>query len=438
LVEEIIDFGHAQVFEAATNYTCIVVLEREGDNDLGYVAVHGSSDEVRRTVATHALPAAEHYRASELGEAPWILLPGDERQILDTMREAGPPLSDATRQIFQGLITSADPIYIVEDRGTRGARRVVTTKAGTELELEPDLLHPLASGSDVERYALRTLNSLLLFPYRRDKDKMRLLTEEELQTLPLTWEYLCANEVELRRREKGKMDHDGWWAFGRTQSLGLHGQPKLGVAATVKRLEVAADPAGAAYFHNVRVNGILPRDDGPSLPVLTAVLNSRAIDFAFRRGAAPLQNGFYTANKQFIAWLPVSTKLPSDLEVAGTRLHELVALAEAERSGFLDWLSSIIGARPRDLAGAEALTNYSQTGLDGVLAVLDKNASRLTIDPRRRAERERIGQELTESTRRITDLDAERTLLERDVDAAVYDAYGLSAAQQARIASEYQ
>ncbi len=438
LVDEIIDFGHAQVFEAATNYTCIIVLEREGDDDLDYVAVHGSSDEVRRAVATHTLPAAEHYLASELGEAPWLLLPSDERQILDRMGVAGPPLSDATRQIFQGLITGADPIYIVEDCGMRGALRVVTTKAGTEIELEPDLLHLLASGSDVERYALRTLNSLLLFPYRRDKGEMRLITEEELQNLPRTWEYLCTNELELRRREKGKMDHDGWWAFGRTQSLGLHDQPKLGVAATVKRLEVAADPAGVAYFHNVRVNGILPRDDGPSLAVLTAVLNSRAIDFAFRRGAAPLQNGFYTANKQFIAWLPISTELPDALETTGTRLHEIVALVEGERTGFLNWLSSVIGARPRDLAGAEALTNYSQTGLDGVLTVLDKNARRLTIDPRRRAERERIGQELTESVGRITELKSERVLLERDVDAAVYDAYGLSAAQQARIASEYE
>jgi type I restriction-modification system DNA methylase subunit len=438
LVEEIIDFGHAQVFDGATNYTCIVVLEREGDDDLGYVAIHGSSEEVRRAVTTHTLPAAERYRASRLGEAPWILLPSDEREILDRMQLAGPPLSNATRQIFQGLITGADPIYIFEDRGMRGLHQVVATKAGAELELEPDLLHPLASGSDVERYALRTLSSVLLFPYCRDKDEMRLITEGELQTLPLTWEYLRANEPELRGREKGKMDHDGWWAFGRTQSLGLHDQPKLGVAATVKRLEVAADPAGAAYFHNVRVNGILPLADGPSLPVLTAVLNSRAVDFAFRRGAAPLQNGFYTANKQFIAWLPVPTELPDDLETAGARLHELVALAEGERSGFLDWLSSVIGARPRDLAGAEALTNYVQTGLDGVLAVLDKNVSRLTIDPRRRAERERIGQELTESIGRITDLDAERVPLERDVDAAVYDAYGLSVAQQARVAGEYQ
>jgi hypothetical protein len=248
LVEEIIDYGHAQVFEAATNYTCIVVLEREGDDDLGYVAVHGSSEEVRRAVATHALPAAEHYRASELGETPWILLPRDERQILDRMRVAGTPLGDITDAIFTGLQTSADPIYIVEDRGTRGARRVVATKAGTELELEPDLLHPLASGSDVERYALRTLNSLLLFPYRRDKDEMRLITEEELRTLPLTWEYLCANEAELRRREKGKMDHDGWWAFGRTQSLGLHNQPKLGVAATQRASSISTTSASTASF----------------------------------------------------------------------------------------------------------------------------------------------------------------------------------------------
>ncbi|MGH2904080.1 MAG: Eco57I restriction-modification methylase domain-containing protein [Solirubrobacteraceae bacterium] len=43
LVEEFVDFGDAQMFEAATNYTCIVVLEREGDDDLNYVAIHGSS-----------------------------------------------------------------------------------------------------------------------------------------------------------------------------------------------------------------------------------------------------------------------------------------------------------------------------------------------------------------------------------------------------------
>ncbi len=232
------------------------------------------------------------------------------------------------------------------------------------------------------------------------------------------------------------MDHDGWWAYVYPKSLDLQDRPKLAVPRLCRRLRAAVDLDGSVYFDNVDVNGIIARDD--QLLGIAALLNSRPLDFMFRRGSVPFQNDFFSANKQFISWLPISTELPDDLETAGTRLHEIVALAEGERSGFLDWLSSVIGARVRDLAGVEVLTNYSQTGLDGVLAVLDKNASRLTIDPRRRAERERIGRELTESTGRITDLDAERALLERDVDAAVYDAYGLSAAQQARVASEYE
>src|SRR6202035_3576827 len=63
LAEQIVDFGHAQVFEAATNYTCIVVLTRDRSESLDYTTVKGNSGEVRRAVATHALPVAEHYRA---------------------------------------------------------------------------------------------------------------------------------------------------------------------------------------------------------------------------------------------------------------------------------------------------------------------------------------------------------------------------------------
>lgn len=373
----------------------------------------------------------------ELGDAPWILVPPDERAILRTMLSAGPRLSDVTTTVFTGLQTSADQIYILENRDMRGGRQIVATQDGAEFEIEPDLLHPLASGGDVERYALRTLRSVLLFPYTRRDGRMQLLTEEELRALPLTWDYLQEHEATLRARERGRMDHDGWWAFGRTQSLDLHDRPKLGVAATVQHLEVAADPKGAAYFHNVRVNGILPREDGPSLAALTALLNARAVDFAFRRGAAPLQNGFFTANKQFISWLPVPTDMPAELNAAGERLHDLAASTEAERAGFLDWLASIAGVRQRDLSGWTKLAAYVETGLDGVLAVLDANATRLRVDPRARAERERIAAELGASAARVQQLQVELERLERDVDATVYDAYGLTNTQRQRIEIEF-
>jgi len=115
------------------------------------------------------------------------------------------------------LITSADPIYIVELVERRGPTVAVTTRDGRRVELESELLHPLASGPDVERYAFKPLRSLLLFPYRRDAGgTMRLLEQAEMEQFPLTWAYLQSAEAVLRVRERGKMDVERWWAFGRT------------------------------------------------------------------------------------------------------------------------------------------------------------------------------------------------------------------------------
>ncbi len=325
LVEEVIDFGDAQLFPGATNYTCILVLDRMGHDGFAYRRVRGRAPDVRRALIDLDTAPSGHFDAASFGADPWILATGEEAAVVRAVTDGSERLGDVTRQIFQGLITSADPVYILEDRGERGGRRVVYSKAsGRELELEPDLLHPLASGRDVERYVFRPLRQLLLFPYGRKDGEMRLLSPDELAERPLTESYLREHEEELRGRERGKMDRAGWYAFGRTQSLGVHDLPKLGVAETVRRLEVAADPEGAAYFHNVRVNGILTRDEGPSVWVLTALLNARLLDYVFRRLSVPHAGGHYAANKQFIAPLPIRTPTAAEaatLEELGRRLH---------------------------------------------------------------------------------------------------------------------
>jgi len=209
------------------------------------------------------------------------------------------------------------------------------------------------------------------------------------------------------------------------------------VAATVQRLEIAADPAGAAYFHNVRVNGILPRDGSPGIFALLAVLNSRPVDFAFRRGAAPLQNGFFTANKQFISWLPVPEPCPPELASYGERLYELASAVEQERATFLGWLASVCGTPLHALDGWTRIEQYARQGRAVVLDVLDANARRLKIDPRARTHRERIGGELDISSARIAEHHAHLTRLEGEVEVVLADAYGLTTAQRAQVDSEY-
>jgi len=436
-VSEIIDFGHAQVFDGATNYTCITILDRQGRAELDYVAVRGNSEEVRRAVAAHQLPAAERYVSSELDESPWLLLPRGERQIVDTMCASATTLGEVTSAIFTGLQTSADAVYIVESRGVRSGYQVVRTSDGEEHALEPDLLHEVASGTDVGCYAFEPLKQMVLFPYQRRDGAIALISEAELRALPRTWEYLCEREAVLRGRERGKMDHDGWWAYVYPKSLDLQDHPKLGVPRLCRRLRASIDDDGAVFLDNVDVNGIIAAGERDDLLGVAALLNSRALDYVFRRGSVPFQSGFFSANKQFIELLPVPQILPSEVSALGKQLYELQAAAARERGGLLDWLASVLGARIGELAGSQTVVGYATSGVERVLDVLDSNARRLTIDPRRRAERERIGAEIRKSIGILGEIERERAPLELAADVAIYDAFGLSGAQRSAIDAEF-
>jgi hypothetical protein len=269
---------------------------------------------------------------------------------------------------------------------------------------------------------------------------MALLTPDALARLPLTASYLAEHEGALRGREKGKMDHDRWYAFGRTQSLGAHDRPKLGVAATVRRLEVAADPDGAVFFHNVRVNGILLRDEGPSLWTLLVLLNARLLDYVFRRGAGEHAGGHYAANKQFIAPLPIH--LPPAYEAArfdelGRRLHAAAGAVERERGGFLDWLSGVLGTPARSLSGATKIVAYDDLSLSELLAILQGNRRRLAVDSASRAFRELLEREWSASLDRLRALRADLLRDEVLADDLVFELYGLTAAQRALVDAEF-
>jgi type I restriction-modification system DNA methylase subunit len=435
-VEAIVDFGHAQVFEGATNYTCIVILAPGAQGELAYASVAGSSEEVRRAVVLGKLPRPELYKVADLGEDPWVLLSKDERAVIDAMRRAGPQLSDVTHNIFQGLITSADPVYILEDRGETAGKRRVVSRDGHEFALEANLLHPLASGADVDRYALHALRAVLLFPYARVDGQMKLLSEDQLRSLPETWNYLAANEATLRRRERGKMDRDGWWGYVYPKNLGLHDQPKLCVPRLCTRLRASADPVGEVYLDNVDVNGIVPADQDQLFGLL-ALLNSRAWDWAFRRGSVPFQNDFYSANKQFVAWLPVPQLALPELATLGRALHKLAAEVEVERAAFLEWVASVTGAELRSLKGWRKLRVFPEIPAAAMLEVLDANASALAIDPRARVHRRRITAEIETSTSRIVDRQVQMGPLERTVDSVLAEAYRFDARQSELIDSEF-
>jgi Eco57I restriction-modification methylase/N-6 DNA Methylase len=437
LVEEIIDFGDAQIFPGATNYTSVLILDRGGRAEFAYRQIRGDAEAVRRTmVNVDGLPSGQ-FTIDAVGGDPWVLATGEDARMLDAVRAGAERLDAVTASIFTGLQTSADLIYIVEDRGRQGLNRLVYSRAaGAEIELEPDLLHRLASGGDVDRYAFRSLGNLLLFPYRRRGAEMRLLTPDELSALPQTHAYLSRHEDALRAREAGRMDHDGWFAFGRTQSLGSHDFPKLGVPRLCERLRVSADVEGVIYLDNVDVNGILLSPDGPSIWTLLLLLNSRLLDWVFRRYSVPFRGHFFSANRQFIAPLPVrvpEARQRETFEAFGERLYHRAKELGEERTGFLEWLGGTLGARTSELQGSTILASYDEHSLDELLDVLRRNQGRVTRDVESRAFREVLQRELIPSLDRIREHQRSFAADEAAADEAVFELYGLTAQQRSLV-----
>lgn len=436
-VDLIVDFGDNQVFPEATNYTCLLFLE-PGQSAATYAAAPQDAS-LHELEAAATAPDELPSHSTELARTsePWVFATGDVADLLEQVQDDAQALGKLAQQIFQGHITSADPVYVLRDLGPApdGLRRVSSRASGRELVLETTLLRTLASGEDVERYAFLPLDKLLLFPYRDGA----LLDGDTIKCeAPETWAYLREHERILRARENDRMDVEGWYGYVYPKNLTLHDLPKLGVAATVRRLELAADATGDVYFHNVRVNGILLDDEAPSLWYVLGLLNSRLLDFVFRRGAARHANGYYAANKQYIAPLPIRVSSEAKVAEIASRAERLAALAAAttkERHGFRTWLASELRTiRPLP----EIFERYESVKLDVLLSALRAQRRHYEHDPSTRSFRERLEREVETSRSRLEQPLAEGRTLDDQIDAAVYDVYELTDAQRSLVEAEYE
>jgi hypothetical protein len=241
---------------------------------------------------------------------PWLLAPAPVRTMIERLGREARPLTDPenTKGIIVGIQTSADHIYhlkrLAKNRYAYTPRQSGKKLAPVEVEIEDAIMKPLVSGAEAKRFIEPHTDTFLLFPYRVDAEGAKLFTQEEMaRHFPKAWKYLKGFEAELRAREGKKFDDDKWYRMGRTQNLDKQELPKLLVAQLVPQLRLSFDERGRFYVNNVRVNGILPRGDNGWF--LLGVLNAPVSNAIFKWLGKPKDNGYYEANKQFIAPLPI-------------------------------------------------------------------------------------------------------------------------------------
>jgi type I restriction-modification system DNA methylase subunit len=436
VVEEIIDFGDAQLFAGATNYTSILLLDTSGSARFRYRRVIGSAPGIPTPREISESPA-NAFAIGDFGADPWVLAAGAGREILETARRSSVPLSELAT-IFTGLQTSADAVYILEDRGPAPEGRKVYSRAAEQVVvLEPDLLHPLASGADVGRYAFPPIRNLVLFPYHREEGEMTLLSKDDLSALPQTAAYLATHEAKLRGREGGAFDDDErWYAFGRTQNLGVQDRAKLAIPRLCEQLRAAVDAEGAIYMDNVDVNGLLISAEAPSMWTLACLLNSSLLGFLFKLHSVPFRGNFWSANRQFVAPLPIRLPDPQTelfLDELGKDLAGAAGRIHGERTAFRRWLSETAGFRLEELTGHRRLAQPDLLEPREIVGVLRANRDRLDFDPLARPFRDLLDSEHEHSVEVIGTARGELGDLEAEAESAILDLYEVTGAQRETI-----
>lgn len=196
------------------------------------------------------------------------------------------------------------------------------------------------------------------------------------------------HESTLRAREDGKFDTDEWYQFGRSQNLGKQNVQKIIVPRLVMSIACAVDPEGHYYLDNVDVGGVgAARNVSPYF--LASVMNAKAADFAFRRISKPFRGDFRSANKQFIAPLPVPRATPTDQAALARDAEHLQALHDQRRQALAD-IASRLGAvriRPRPV-------EWLFPGLPDMDDLTDQAPKRLIGTERRAWAKDRLAREI--------------------------------------------
>ena len=266
----------------------------------------------------------------------WIFVARPELAVIQKLAKNCKRLDDpaVTRNIFVGIQTSADHIYHLERAGRNRYRfqppkpeGSKTKPAKEEVSIEDAIMHPIVSGQEVQRYRTPITNTFILFPYLVDESGARLMSAATLKRdYPLAWAYLRRFETQLRARESDKMNvDDGWWGYNYPKNLDKQDIAKILVPRLCVDLAAVNDRQGEFFIDNVDVGGI-QLADGVDPDFIVGILNSAPVNFVWRRIAKPFQNGYFSANKQFIAPLPIPGAALADITGVSTLSERLTEL----------------------------------------------------------------------------------------------------------------
>lgn len=303
-VSSIVHFGTNQVFKNRSTYTAIILLSKEGKKEFDISFV----DDLGKFLSDRKC-AGSIYPADYITEKPWSFLSSSIMTQLVALGDKVDSLKNLA-DIFVGLQTSADKIYIVKEETSDENYLYFTDVNGVARKVEKSILRKSVYDTQLIKYEKIVANTYIIYPYQKKGNKVELFSIEKMKSeYPYAYEYLLAFKDILDKRNMPTRTENTWYAYGRSQSIKrfLEGNHLIWPVLSLDANYVFDDEmisftgGGNGPFYGLEMKS----DVKESIFYVQALMNHWLLEEIVKSKASFFRGGYYSHGKQFVAELPI-------------------------------------------------------------------------------------------------------------------------------------
>ncbi len=284
ILKTLIDFGHNQLFDNATTYSLITILDKNHRENT-FSLFKGDRQNVNYI---------DEVDIENLNNDNWTLTSNDILKKLNNIEKRGFPLNQIAK-IHVGITTLADDYYIFKDPVIKNNLAEIQLRDGRVFQIEKGILKAIIKAS-VLKDSNEDQNRFIIFPYKKIGGKHFIIKEKDLKKkYPLAYKYFVAIRKTLENRDKGKPNPVAWYAFGRSQGLDTSfGKKILTSSINLKPNFIVWEKKEYTFYA-----GYCVKYDG-DLNLLAKYLNSEDMEFYINHVSRDYQNNYKSFAKSFI------------------------------------------------------------------------------------------------------------------------------------------
>lgn len=388
--------GAHQIFEDKSTYTCIVVLQKEYNEQFYYLEVEQFAKWRIREREARTLT----YRESHvLSDEPWIICTDKKQQLLDKLTDNASPLLDIVGRgnIFNGIQTSASKIYVFEPEPIASGAGILTFKVHNKIyqieeRVTKSYFKTIQGEEALSTYRTFKPNARVIFPYiKAANGKLQLMPLSFIrQSYPLLYKFLSDFKSELakpsRNIQPSPVTPDEWYRYGRHQGLeacDIKEKIIVGVLAQSGKGKYAVDTQGTLVSSGGTAGYCMisrPANCKYSIYYIQALLASRQGEWLATLYGEVFQGGYIARGTKVLKQIPIRTINFNDLDEVSQhneiseRQKKLIALGEQIANA---------GRSPRDIHPLkrefEVLKDEQQKAIDRLYKLTDEEASSILI-----------------------------------------------------------